>query len=159
MTADAEDLTALVKAVHGLLSRTGSASTMDAALQASGFPLPGDQAAFMLLHHVANLGPSRPTDVADAMKTGRSNVSKIARRLEDAGLLQRRPDPRDVRQVRLHLTDAGRAIGARVVALSVTHFTAALADWPAADVRELRRLLTSLDHALAAALPAADAPG
>lgn len=151
--ADRDELEGLVKALHRLLSWSVSASTMDAAMRASGFPLEGDQPAFMLLHHVAHLGPSRPSDVADAMKTGRSNVSKIARRLEDAGLIGRSPDPRDDRQVRLRLTEPGQRIGERVVALSVRHFSVALADWPAGDVRELRRLMIILSHSLRSAPP------
>lgn len=148
-----EEMAGLVRAVHGMLSRSSSASAMDSAMQASGFPLVGDQVAFVLLHHLAHLGPTRPTDVADAMMTGRSNVSKISRRLEEAGLLERRPDPRDERQVRLQLTAEGRRIGDRVVALSVTHFARALDAWPSRDLTELRRLLGALDRALADAMP------
>ena len=40
-----------------------------------------------------------------------------------------------------------------MVALSVRHFSVALADWPAGDVRELRRLMIILSHSLRSAPP------
>ncbi|MEU9332882.1 MarR family transcriptional regulator [Streptomyces sp. NPDC048290] len=42
-------------------------------------------------------------------------VSKLARALESAGLLERTRDPKDPRAVRLALTDAGRAVTAQAI--------------------------------------------
>ncbi|MFE2023196.1 MarR family winged helix-turn-helix transcriptional regulator [Streptomyces sp. NPDC059499] len=42
-------------------------------------------------------------------------VSKLARSLETAGLVERTPDPADTRAVQLALTDEGRAVAARAV--------------------------------------------
>jgi DNA-binding MarR family transcriptional regulator len=48
--------------------------------------------------------------------TGRSNLAKIARRLEEAGLVTRVSAPGDDRSVLLALTPAGREIGQRILA-------------------------------------------
>ena len=37
-------------------------------------------------------------------------VTKMLRRLEDSGLVERRPDPADARSFRVYLTDGGRAL-------------------------------------------------
>lgn len=37
-------------------------------------------------------------------------ITKMLRRLEDLGLLERRPDPADARSFRVYLTDGGRAL-------------------------------------------------
>lgn len=42
-------------------------------------------------------------------------VSKLARSLETAGLVERTPDPADTRAVQLALTDEGRAVATRAV--------------------------------------------
>ncbi|MGW8887169.1 MarR family winged helix-turn-helix transcriptional regulator [Streptomyces sp. NPDC055749] len=44
-------------------------------------------------------------------------VSKLARTLEAAGLLERTPDPADTRAVQLALTEQGRALASRAVVL------------------------------------------
>ncbi|HOB05437.1 MAG TPA: MarR family transcriptional regulator [Propionibacteriaceae bacterium] len=152
-TAAADEVTGLVRALHHLLNTTASASTMDAGMVASGFPLVGDQPAFLLLHHLAHGGPTTPSHAADMLRTGRSNLSKIAMRLETAGLLVRTRDPQDERQIRLELTPQGQQIGDRLVALSVDHMGRALQQWPARDVTDLRRLLLALGSAMTEVKP------
>lgn len=44
-------------------------------------------------------------------------VSKLARSLESAGLVERTPDPADTRAVQLALTDEGQAVAVRAVAV------------------------------------------
>ncbi|MGP3638298.1 MarR family winged helix-turn-helix transcriptional regulator [Streptomyces sp. 24-1644] len=44
-------------------------------------------------------------------------VSKLARTLESAGLLERTPDPADTRAVQLSLTEHGRALTSRAIVL------------------------------------------
>ncbi|MEU8675312.1 MarR family transcriptional regulator [Streptomyces sp. NPDC048560] len=81
-------------------------------------------------------------------------VSKLARALEAAGLLERTPDPSDTRAVRLSLTDEGRTVTARAVALVRTLMERLLEplgglDGPdtAAFTRELTALLDVPLHA------------
>ncbi|THA77383.1 MarR family transcriptional regulator [Streptomyces sp. A0642] len=59
----------------------------------------------------------RPSQRALADHTGLEAlyVSKLARGLEAAGLVERAPDPADTRAVRLSLTDEGLAVSGRAV--------------------------------------------
>ena len=49
-------------------------------------------------------------ELARKLLVGRSNMSMLLPQLEKRGLIERRPDPRDKRVLRLHLTDEGKAI-------------------------------------------------
>jgi MarR family transcriptional regulator, organic hydroperoxide resistance regulator len=51
-----------------------------------------------------------PGEVAAAVNVTTPAVTKLATRLAESGLLERRPDPYDNRLVRLWLTPAGRAL-------------------------------------------------
>jgi DNA-binding MarR family transcriptional regulator len=82
-----------------------------------------------------------PGELADRMHLTTPTIVNTARRMEAAGLLTRRRDPRDARLVRLYLTDRARAaqqpvrearerLGERVTALltepELRHLTSAL---------------------------------
>ena len=98
-----------------LVTWGSSTSYRERGMAASDFPLTDDLPAFLLINQLVYRGSARPTDLADAIGTGRSNVSKIVRRLEEAGLLLRGPDPRDDRATIVVLTTHGRAVGQRIV--------------------------------------------
>lgn len=49
-------------------------------------------------------------ELARKLLVGRSNMSMLLPQLEKRGLIERRPDARDKRVLRLHLTDEGKAI-------------------------------------------------
>jgi DNA-binding MarR family transcriptional regulator len=51
-----------------------------------------------------------PGEIAAAVNVTTPAVTKLATRMAEAGLLERRPDPHDNRLVRLWLTPAGRAL-------------------------------------------------
>jgi len=51
-----------------------------------------------------------PGEIAASVTVTTPAVTKLATRMADAGLLERRPDPHDNRLVRLWLTSAGRAL-------------------------------------------------
>lgn len=51
-----------------------------------------------------------PGEIAAAVNVTTPAVTKLATRMAEAGLMERRPDPHDNRLVRLWLTDAGRAL-------------------------------------------------
>src|SRR5215510_10066551 len=81
-------------------------------------PLGLTHAQYSLL---ANLygSPERPSQRGLADRTGLEAlyVSKLARALEAAGLIDREPDPADTRAVRLALTERGRAVTAEAVGI------------------------------------------
>jgi DNA-binding MarR family transcriptional regulator len=80
-------------------------------------PLGLTQALFSVLAALSGL-PERPTqrELADFTGLEPLYVSKLARGLERAGLVERPADPRDPRAVRLGLTSRGREVVARAVA-------------------------------------------
>ncbi|TCC40251.1 MarR family winged helix-turn-helix transcriptional regulator [Kribbella speibonae] len=78
----------------------------DAAVQRHGLRLGQDH----LLAALWAEDGRTPGEIAAAVNVTTPAVTKLATRLGESGLLERRPDPRDNRLVRLWLTPAGRAL-------------------------------------------------
>lgn len=113
-------------------------------LHDSRFPLSDDLPAFLLVNQLIYRGAARPTDLADAIHTGKSNVAKIVRRLEGAGLVLRLPDPRDERAVVVGLTAEGRVVGGRVLAAVQRSYVATAESWTSTELAILEKLLLKL---------------
>ncbi len=77
-------------------------------------------------------------------------VTKMLRRLEDSGLVERRPDPADARSFLVYLTEEGRALENPVVRLWERAEEKTLAGLDAAERREFGRLLTKMRAGLGA---------
>ncbi len=139
-------------ALQALITFTNSSTWRERVLVESDFPLAGDMPAFLLLNQLIYRTTARPTDMADAIGTGRSNVSKIVRRLEAAGLVGRMPDPEDGRQSVIGLTAAGREAAERISAVNSAVYGPLFAAWSDEDFDRLEslvvRLVTSLDDRL-----------
>jgi DNA-binding MarR family transcriptional regulator len=143
-------------ALQALVTAMNSTAVREGILAQSRFPLPDDMPAFLLLNQLIYRTTARPTDMADAIGTGRSNVSKIVRRLEVAGLVGRMPDPEDGRQSVVGLTPAGREVAARIVAVSSAAYELIFHDWSEEDFDQLETLVVRLvaniddrlDHAI-----------
>lgn len=142
------DGTRLGSAMQAIVTWGTSTAFRERLMAASDFPFPDDLPAFLLVNQLVYRGAARPTDLADAIQTGRSNVSKIVRRLEAAGLVVRGLDPGDERGVVVVLSDEGRAVGRRIVATVTADFGAALREWPSRDLDSLERLLVKLATSL-----------
>ncbi|RRR76188.1 MarR family winged helix-turn-helix transcriptional regulator [Streptomyces sp. RP5T] len=94
-------------------------------------------------------GGERPSQRRLADRTGLEPlyVSKLARSLESAGLLERARDPRDPRAVQLALTEEGRERTRQaidVVQVLLEHLLAPLGGQGSARTREFKRELTAL---------------
>lgn len=75
------------------------------------------------------------------------NVTGLVDRAERDGLVLRRPDPSDRRLARVWLTAAGRELISGLLPTHAAEVHALMAGMPAAQRRELRRLLGALrDH-------------
>lgn len=64
-------------------------------------------------HALQAITPDQPlamSELAGRLRCDASNVTGLADRLEDAGLVERRQDPHDRRRKNLVLTDHGRAL-------------------------------------------------
>ncbi len=78
-------------------------------------------------------------DLAGRLQCDPSNVTFLADRLEERGLLERRPDPSDRRIKLLALTRAGLAVRIRIVQAAATN--SPMARLSPADQQRLCRLL------------------
>lgn len=117
-------------------------------LAASEFPLPRDVPAFLVVNQLIYRGVASPTALADAIDTGRSNLSKIIDRLEEHGLAIRIADPFDKRGVAIALTAEGRRVGLRIVKATQDLQAPDAAQWTAEDAADLDRLIVKLARAL-----------
>lgn len=79
-------------------------------------------------------------ELAHKLLVGRSNMSMLLPQLEKRGLIERRPDARDKRVLRLHLTDEGKAITEQAMKIQT-----ALIDTVMATSTEERCLMVA-DH-------------
>lgn len=93
-----------------------------------------DQPSHQTLRLLLAWGALRPTALAEALNTGASNVSKILRRLEVDGLVERTTDPSDRRASLVALTEAGRAAAQNVYALGDRMIAEVLDGWSPSDV-------------------------
>lgn len=104
-------------------------------------------AGFFLLRILVLEDGRRPGEVAKRLMQSAATVTSVADTLQRNGLLERRPDERDRRAVRLHITEAGRALVAETGSALADDLWA-IYDVPAeADEPAVRRyLLTLLDR-------------
>ncbi|BBZ32909.1 MarR family winged helix-turn-helix transcriptional regulator [Mycolicibacterium confluentis] len=116
------------------------------ATQRTRLPLPWAQAR--LLSMVEDRGEARISDLAALDNCAQPTMTTQVRRLEDAGLVTRTPDPSDARAVLIRITDDGRATLQRVRADRAAVVNPMLEELDAADrevlaasVEVLRRLL------------------
>jgi len=82
------------------------------ATQRIRLPLPWAQAR--LLSTIDDQGEARISDLAELDHCSQPTMTTQVRRLEDAGLVTRAPDPDDARAVRIRITPKGSDILARV---------------------------------------------
>lgn len=99
-----------------------------------------DQPSHQTLRHLLAWGPMRPTALAEVLATGASYVSKIVRRLEADGLVERTVDPTDRRATLINLTEAGEEAARSVYALGDRMIAEVLEGWSPADIRRYTAL-------------------
>lgn len=80
-------------------------------------------------------GPLRPSDLADQLSTGASNVSKLLASLETLGYIERHPDTADARVVRVQLTESGREAARAIIAGADRAIEHMVSDWTEDEVR------------------------
>ena len=101
-----------------------------------------DRPAYLALRHICDEGPMRPTTLAARLEVDLSVVSRQVRALEDAGLVQRRPDPADARAALVSVTQAGGNAFESVRRQRAQALADVVADWPDGEVDEFVRMLT-----------------
>lgn len=93
-----------------------------------------DQQSHQTLRHLLAWGPMRPTSLSEVLGTGASHVSKIVRRLESDGLVERATDPTDRRATLISLTPAGQDAARGVYALGDRMIAEVLEEWSPDDI-------------------------
>ena len=126
--------------VASIVHWADSRDVREEAMRRIRFPV-DDMPMFLVVNQLSYRGALRPTDLASTLGTGKANMSKIVRRLEDAGLVTRVASETDERSILIALTSAGRAIGERIVANAERNYRAATEGWSAEDVAQLQRLV------------------
>ena len=132
----------LASALHALVTWGTATTSRQALMHHTGFPFPDDLPAFLVINQLIYRGSARPTDLAEAIDTGRSNISKILRRLEAADLVLRGPDPQDNRGVVVVLTEQGRDLGRRILAANSA--AQVFQAWDSDDLATFERLVLKL---------------
>lgn len=135
-------------AMQALVTWADSSSLQATLMDKSDFPLPGDLPAFLLVNQLTYRGAARPTDLADAIRTGRSNVSKIVRRLEAADLVSRAANPDNGRESVIFLTPHGREVAQRILNAAEGPYVNPFDGWTEEELFELDRLVVKLARSL-----------
>ena len=96
-------------------------------------------------------------ELAERLYVTKGNVSGLIDRLAAQGYVERRALPTDRRSYALHLTDEGRAVTGRGLALQQHLVAATLGTLPAADRAELDRVLVAWREAVRSLPPTDEA--
>ena len=110
-----------------------------------------ERAGYWLLASLAERGPLRLSELAQAMALDPSTVSRHVQQWERQGLVGRQPDPSDARAVLLAPTPEGTALLGRLRAARHGIVRDILDRWDPSDRQELASLLTRFADDLSAA--------
>jgi DNA-binding MarR family transcriptional regulator len=83
-------------------------------------------------------------ELADRLGVEPPTVTRMIRRMESCGFVERRPDPSDARSFRVHLTDKGRALEEPVARIWEEVEKKTLQDINPQETLVLRRLLSRI---------------
>lgn len=101
----------------------------------------GDFDVLATVRRQGDPGGLRPSELCAATFTSSAGMTGRLDRVERSGFVERRADPEDRRGVRVVLTDAGRSLVDRVFVDLMVHEDRWFKDFPAAERRDLERLL------------------
>jgi DNA-binding MarR family transcriptional regulator len=133
---DTETLSQL-RAVISKLARQFNAT-------ATGAGLTPTQASVLAL--IAARGPLGLTELAQLEGLNPTMLSRVVGKLTELGLIQRDPDPADLRAIQVEATEAGHRIHDRVKLLRVEAIGHCLDELPAASVQSIVDALPALDE-------------
>lgn len=102
-----------------------------------------DRASVPLLRLLAETpDPLRPGELAAQLEVEAPHITRQVQRLEQAGYVERIPDPTDGRATRIRITLSGREAVDAIRAVNRRWMQEALADWTPEDLK----LLAALNH-------------
>lgn len=111
-------------------------------------PDPVERAAYHLLGHLVLDGPQRAVELADAVHSDPSTISRQIAGLVRQGYVRRTADPADGRATQLVASDAGRQVFEANRRARNEHLARLLDGWPLDDRLALRDLLGRLTTSL-----------
>jgi len=100
-----------------------------------------DRSAYGILCRLVDEGGQRLGALAHAFGLDPSTITRQVQSLEQAGWVERRPDPADRRAVLLDMTDEGREVLLTTRRRRREWMRVVLSDWSAEDLDEFGRLL------------------
>ena len=100
------------------------------------------------LSTVERHGPLTPSEVAARERIQRPTVTRVLARLEEEGLIERMPDPRDRRSSLVTATAAGRELLARLRTRKTAFLAARIERLSAAERQTLERAADILERVL-----------
>jgi DNA-binding MarR family transcriptional regulator len=135
------NLSALVNRLDSFSFQSTHASRLENGL---GF------SANKVLYVLGSSGPTRPSALAAQLATGRANVSKVVRLLEQEGLVARAPDPRDSRAFLLALTPTGEQRASEIFRIGEQMLQEVTASWSEVEVAAFTGLMARFNDGVAA---------
>ena len=106
--------------------------------------MPLERALLPLLVRIERRGPIGVVELADMVGRDYTTVSRQVARLDELGLVARRAGARDKRVREAEVTRAGREVVAVIDQTRETQVGELMADWTAAERRDLARLMKRL---------------
>jgi len=143
-TADTT-LTDLAARLRMAVVRTSRRLRQEAAAGEAGELTPTATSALVA---VERHGPLAPSELADIERIKRPTATRILRGLEEAGLVDRSPDPEDGRSALLSVNGAGRERLRRMRGRKNAYLARRMRDLPAEDLAALERAATILERML-----------
>lgn len=105
-------------------------------------------ASYLMLAHLAEVGPVRSSAVAESFGIDKGAISRQVQNLVDLELIDRTPDPADGRATLLSVTDEARARLDEVAQLRRKLLDERLGDWSDDDLDQLVSSLARYNAAL-----------
>ncbi|HEX7245993.1 MAG TPA: MarR family transcriptional regulator [Solirubrobacterales bacterium] len=138
-------LTGLAARLRMAVVRTSRRLRQEAAAGEAGELTPTATSA---LATVERHGPLTPSELADVERIKRPTATRILRGLEEAGLVDRSPDPEDGRSALLSVNAAGRERLRRLRGRKNAYLARRMRDLPAEDLEALERAAVILERML-----------
>ncbi|MCX4617306.1 MULTISPECIES: MarR family winged helix-turn-helix transcriptional regulator [Streptomyces] len=108
-----------------------------------------DATTYPVLSGLARVGPVTATKLAEAIGMDRTVTTRYASRLQEAGLVARRPDPADARATRLVLTVEGEQAVMALRGAMESFVAEEMATWPSGEAAAFAIHLERLTESLA----------
>ena len=133
-----------VRALDAFIKLTRASETLNGRLNAELLREDLTVSQFGTLEALFHLGPLCQKDIAGKLLKSGGNITLVVDNLEKRGLVERRRDGRDRRFVTVRLTDAGRALVARVFPAHKARIVEAMTTLSAQQQRQLAALCKQL---------------